>query len=448
MLPGDPAALCRQAVAAGPRFSPPLVAFGRMMAGVEPWVVASRCGSYRSLFDRRTGLIARYTAEPILPRPEMIELAAVGPDGELLELEGLRELLDQAPLCRHILLTGDTAAHPALASILRTIRDHGVVPTAVVGATWPRGDALDALLRWSAAVGIDCGLDWAGLELITPLRDAGLRVHVHVPVADATVERAADLIERDAFERGIRSVVLTGRTVGGPGGRTAGLSTGPELERLVSVATRTHPYRVACDGRLGPILSAAVGGHPAVLAACEAGRSGIFVHHDLRVSPCSLIPDRVVGSLGDQSLPRIWRSPELVAFRREQRNGRPCSCTAWDVCRGGCPAAGKVCTDERRDPTLEAENGLDLRFGFATSSLCDRAHLPLERQQVVRTLTAVRAWGGLRFFDEDEASPQVAAAWSSLEYFLSLPSLWGQDLARLHEQLVAGTFEGSEVAPL
>ena len=115
-----------------------------MMAGVEPWVVASRCGSYRSLFDRRTGLIARYTAEPILPRPEMIELAAVGPNGELLELEGLRELLDQAPLCRHILLTGDTAAHPALASILRTIRDHGVVPTAVVGVTRPRGDALDA----------------------------------------------------------------------------------------------------------------------------------------------------------------------------------------------------------------------------------------------------------------------------------------------------------------
>jgi hypothetical protein len=101
-----------------------------------------------------------------------------------------------------------------------------------------------------------------------------------------------------------------------------------------------------------------------------------------------------------------------------------------------------LCATERRGPSLQGKVGVDLRFGFATSSLCDRGQPPLEREQVIRTIAAVRAWSSLRFFESD--GPDVAAAWSSLEYFLSLPAIWGQDLARLHEQLVAGTFEGAE----
>ena len=154
-----------------------------------------------------------------------------------------------------------------------------------------------------------------------------------------------------------------------------------------------------------------------------------------------------MGSLAESTLQRIWASPGLVAFRRETRSARRCSCASWDACRGGCPAAGALCNAERHEPEGEGRAGVDLRFGFATSSLCDRAHAPLDRQQTIKTLAAVRSWASLRFFDEDEVGPQVAASWSNLEHFLSLPAMWGQDLSRLHEQLVAGTFEGSEVGP-
>lgn len=405
------------------------------MPFVEPAIVASRCGSYRSLFDRRSGLLARYSDREWTPGPELLEINLVGPRGQLFELGSLRSLLDQAPLCCQVLLTGNPEAHPALASILRTIRDRGVIPSVVVEGPRPRSDVVEALRRFAGFVALDCAFDRRRVDMAKELRALGLKVQLHIPVADATVEWLTAMLTREAVHQFAGLVVLTGRSASGPTSQPAGLSVGEPVEELLDVLRRRHPFRLAIDGRLSPLVLARGMGHADTLARCEAGRSGVFVRHDLKVTPCSLLPDEVVGDLGEQDLARIWRGPELTNFRRDA------------ALRAGRPACGELAPSPggEREAPRTGPGAMDLRIGYATSSLCDRAFVPLARSQIVQVLAAIRDWKALRFFNDDHKAAQVAASWTSLEYFLSLPPLWGQDLARLHEQLVAGTFEGREL---
>lgn len=356
----------------------------------------------------------------------------VGPEGDLFDLGALRQVLTQAPLCRQVMLVGESSSHPALASILRTIRDHGVVPTLVANQPL-RSDVIDSLARFAGHVAIDCGLNRTQMGLAKTLRDSGLQVRLHQPLADATVDWLATSLERGTFEHMIRASVLTGRTASGPGGKVTGINPGPGLERLVEVISRPHPFRLAADGRVAPLLAHGDIGHGVTIPRCEAGRTGMFLDHDLRVTPCSLLPDRVVGSLEESSIEQIWTGRTMAQTREELSGPHP-----------PCAGTSRATEPPRRTDGLD----LELRFGFASSSLCDRSVLPLGQKQLLQIITAVQDWRALRFFagpHEDEPT-QVAASWSSLEYFLSLPPLWGQDLARLHEQLVAGTFEGQEAS--
>jgi hypothetical protein len=401
---------------------------------VEPSVVASRCGNYRSLFDRRSGLLARYLDAPMPPGPELLEVRLVGPGGEFIDMTGLRRLLERAPMCRQVLLVGESEQHPALPTILRTIRSHGVVPTLVTSGAQRSSEVLDALARFAGSVAIDCGFSRTQLNIARRFRDAGVRVALHLPVADASVDWLSNSLERGTFEHLVQAVTLTGRSTSGPDAKATGLKMGPGLERLIEVVSRPHSYRINSDARITPFLSGGDIGHFTTKPRCEAGRTGVFVDYDFSVRPCSLLPNHVVGNLEDESLEKIWTGRLMSKFREKLRRGAPpCASLAYPE--------GKQADDDEHE--LE---GIELRFGFASSSLCDRALLPLGRSQMLHILTAVQDWKALRFFvGSEEALPtQVAASWSSLEFFLSLPPLWGQDLARLHEQLVAGTFEGQE----
>lgn len=400
---------------------------------VEPSVIATRHGTYRSLFDRRSGLLARFLTNRPLPSPELIEISLVGQDGELFDLGELRSLLESATLCRQLMLVGNSDSHPALASILRTVRDHGVVPAVVVSDPKPSSGVVNALTRFAGFVSIDCGFNRTQIGLARTYRDAGLRVCLNLPLADASADWLANALENEAFEHLVQGAVLTGRTASGPGCQGTGLSSGPSLDRLVELVSRSHPFRLGADARIAPYLSSGDIGHAATIPRCEAALGGLFVNHDLTVTPCSLLPGVVLGSLESSSLDGIWSSKAAKAFRNSVSGALPpCFETRTSV-----PPA---------PPDSEAvgeANGLELRFGFSSSSICDRSILPLNRGQLIHIMTSVKDWRALRFFTEDANEPtQVAASWSSLEYFLSLPPLWGQDLARLHEQLVAGTFEG------
>lgn len=401
---------------------------------VEPSVVASRCGKCRSLFDRRSGLFARYLNLAMTPGPELLEICLVGPEGELIDMTALRRLLEQAPMCRQVLLVGASESHPALPAILRLIRGHGVVPTLVTAGKKPSPELLDAANRFVGLVAVDCGFSRTQLNIARSFRDSGVRVGLHLPVADASVDWLANSLERGAFEHLVQAVCLTGRSATGPEAKPTGLRVGPGLDRLVEVVSRPHSFRIGSDARITPFLSSGDIGHATTKPRCEAARTGLFIAHDLTVSPCSLLPDVVLGSLEGESLSRIWSGRTASQFRQSLTPDTP-PCVKFP------PPARENTAENKNELT-----GLELRFGFASSSLCDRALLPLARSQMLHILTAVQDWSALRFFaGNDEALPtQVAASWSSLEFFLSLPPLWGQDLARLHEQLVAGTFEGQE----
>lgn len=400
---------------------------------MEPSVVATRHGSYRSLFDRRSGLLARFLTSRPLPSPELIEINLVGPDGELFDMGAIRQLFESAPLCRQLMLVGNSDSHPALASILRTVRDHGVVPAVVVTEPKPRSEVMTALSRFAGFVSIDCGFNRTQLALARTYRDGGLRVCLNLPLADASTDWLSNALENEAFEHLVQGVVLTGRTASGPDCRATGLSGGQSLDRLVELVSRAHPFRLGADARIAPYLAPGDIGHAATIPRCEAAMGGLFINHDLTVTPCSLLPDLVLGSLESSSLEDIWRSKTAETFRSRVFGALPPCFEA----RTSVPPAPLL-----NEGKGEA-NGLELRFGFSSSSICDRSILPLNRGQLIHIMTSVKDWKALRFFTEHADEPtQVAASWSSLEYFLSLPPLWGQDLARLHEQLVAGTFEG------
>ncbi len=413
----------------------------RIIDSVEPSVVASRCGSYCCLYDRRSGLLARFVTKLPLPSPEIIEIALVGPDGDLFDLGALRRVLDQSPLCRQILLVGASENHPALPSILRIIRAHGVVPSVVVSSGQPRPDVLDAMTRFAGFVALDCGFNRSRFELARTYRNEGLRVSLHLPVADASTEWISTSLKSGSFEHLIHSVTLTGRSLSGPEGQGTGLSPSSSIGSLIEVVSHSHGFRLSTDARIAPHLASGDVGHASTIPRCEAAISGLFIAHDLTVTPCSLIPYHSIGSLAEESLEQIWSGRAIEAFRKSSSDDLP-PCFR----RQSLAAPSIASTFGTRSET----SGLELRFGFASSSLCDRAILPLSRSQLVHIMTSVKDWKALRFFEEPlgPASSQVAASWSSLEYFLSLPPLWGQDLARLHEQLVAGTFEGQEASDL
>jgi hypothetical protein len=408
-----------------------------MMLRVQPPVVATLCGEYRSLFDRRSGLLSRYMSHPNAPSPEILEIAIAGPEGQLFELEWLRRILGQAPLCSQVLLTGQPERHRALSSIIRMIHDHGAVPSVVLEGARPTPDVADALKRFAGFACIDVGFDQDRITAVKVLRDLGLRVQLNVPMADATVEWLHDMLTQGHLHQLAQMIVLTGRSCSGAGAMPTGLSRSPALDVVLDDVGKVQVSRLGIDGRLAHVVAEGGAGHPALLARCEAGRCGLFIAHDQTVTPCSMLPGAIVGSLAEQSLTRIWRGHALAEFRREHELGNTPTVVP------PCGRIERITAPPASGSRVERAD-LDLRFGHASSSICDRALPPLSRSQLVQVLAAVRDWKALRFFADEVRKAPVAASWTSLEYFLSLPPIWGHDLARLHEQLVAGTFEGRE----
>ncbi|MEK6906321.1 MAG: radical SAM protein [Nanoarchaeota archaeon] len=85
---------------------------------------------------------------------------------------------------------------------------------------------------------------------------------------------------------------------------------------------------------------------------CATGMSAIVIKSDLKVTPCLLIPDLIIGDLKKQPLKEIWKnSQSLTELRDRDKLGGKCGkCTNKEKC-GGCRAMAYALTGK-----LMAEN--------------------------------------------------------------------------------------------
>ncbi len=80
------------------------------------------------------------------------------------------------------------------------------------------------------------------------------------------------------------------------------------------------------------------------LTACGCIFQRLAVHHDGSITPCHMMPDLVIGKLGQDSIPNIWKShPVLKAMRKRSEIHVAdipfCADCEWnEVCNGSCPA--------------------------------------------------------------------------------------------------------------
>jgi AdoMet-dependent heme synthase len=82
---------------------------------------------------------------------------------------------------------------------------------------------------------------------------------------------------------------------------------------------------------------------------CFGARSVMSIKSNGEVSPCSYLPDLVVGNLKDKSLSELWNSKEMLEFANESYGDK--SCNHYSLCHGGCKASSFYITGKKEcDP--------------------------------------------------------------------------------------------------
>lgn len=118
----------------------------------------------------------------------------------------------------------------------------------------------------------------------------------------------------------------------------------PLLEK--SFTTLAQETRVGYDCCLTPgivkINSELGATHEEQLEGCSAARTSIGISSDLKVLPCTFLPEHRLGDLQTSSLLSIWKNKKSTRFRQSvlsQFQGQAScqNCEANSSCLGGCP---------------------------------------------------------------------------------------------------------------
>ena len=245
---------------------------------------------------------------------------------------------------------GDPDQHPEIIKILAYAHHHGVTPNFTTSGYGLQKSLLHAIKQYCGAVTVSWYRNTYTLEAIKMLTEFGIKTNIHYVLSRSSLEEAIQLIEEDAWPKGINRVIFLLHKPVGFGSLYQVLDIkDPQVKYFFSLFDQANvANKAGFDSCCVPaILNLTTQIDPKCIEACEAGRFSAYISPDNKLIPCSFEKDETYAvSLNEMSIQEAWESNAFNHFRAKLET--QCGgCKDRESCFGGCPIVPKITLCER-----------------------------------------------------------------------------------------------------
>ncbi|MCL5045818.1 MAG: SPASM domain-containing protein [Actinobacteria bacterium] len=286
-----------------------------------------------------------------------------GKYGPNMSLEDFKRIADQ---CENRVYQfalggrGDPDQHEDFAEILAYCRHRGIVPNFTSSGLGFNARIIKLAQEYCGAVAISWYRAEHTLEAVNLLLEAGVKTNIHYVIGSNTIDGAIELLEEDAFPKGINRVIFLLHKPVGLGQRDNVLKIADDRAVRFFRMFNQEKYseRTGFDSCSVPgLLNLAPSIHPATIDTCEGARFSAYVSPDLKMLPCSFDQDyRWAVDLRQHTLQEAWESARFEDFRNRLGDGCP-GCEQRELCLGGCPVVREIVLCDRIQIRVEGGAG-------------------------------------------------------------------------------------------
>ena len=330
---------------------------------------------YKSVFRKSDGLALRWgktrdtSDDPFMsPMPELIDLcitkrctmgcpycyANSGPNEPHMSMLEFDRFLSQLPdTCQQIALGGGNPnCHPDFPTILKMIKDKGVVPNYTTNGLDLTDDIVTASKAYCGAIAVSQHRTNI-MPAIKLLSDEGIKTNIQYVVNNDTIQRF-DKDEMDTYltrakEAGCFAVIFLLHKPQGRSSPIANVQPGDKLNEFLHYVENRRQIKNSVGLGFDSCFMTGVMTRTkldrTLMDSCEAGRFSCFVDYELSVYPCSFYNrgESTALNLKITSFEDIWYGKFFVEWRQKFRNQvEVCSPNCFNEtmakeCLGGCP---------------------------------------------------------------------------------------------------------------
>ena len=249
---------------------------------------------------------------------------------------------------------GDPDEHEHFADILKTSREHKIVPNFTTSGLAMTKYKADICKEYCGAVAVSWYRSEYTINAIKLLCQAGVRTNIHYVLSQNTVDEALQRLKEGTFPPEVNAIIfLLHKPVGQ--GRRDDVIHWHEREKLwkllgyISENMGEIPWRIGFDSCVAPALLRDEFDFPSEsIDTCEGARWGAYVSPDMKLIPCSFANDmrQWEVDLRKYTIAEAWNSPVFERFRDSMRNPCKsiggCSFGKGELCLGGCPIVPEI----------------------------------------------------------------------------------------------------------
>jgi radical SAM protein with 4Fe4S-binding SPASM domain len=252
---------------------------------------------------------------------------------------------------------GDPDCHPDFESILKETRKHNIIPNITTSGFLFTKEKAQIIKHYCGAAAVSWYKTPYTYKAIDYLLEAGVKTNIHFILHNQSILEAIDLLERDAFPKGIRAVIfLLYKPVGYDRFDLVLKKDNPYLLRFFELMNADdRSFMMGFDSCLVPgVVNYCKDVAPQCIEPCESGRFSAYISSDCMMYPCSFIQaPHYECDLKQMNIQQVWNSSKFETFRMTQRLACP-TCAKRDLCLGGCPELNiiNLCKDMKEGNRL------------------------------------------------------------------------------------------------
>lgn len=235
---------------------------------------------------------------------------------------------------------GDPDCHKDYEAILYETRQVNVIPNITTSGFLFSKEKARITKQYCGAAAVSWYKTPYTYRSLDLLLDAGVTTNIHFILSQQSIQEAVELMEKDAFPKGVRAVVfLLYKPIGYNRQDLILQRDNPYLQAFFDLMNADNrSFMMGFDSCLAPgVLTHCKDAAPECIEPCESGRFSAYIASDLTMYPCSFIQNsHCAGNLHTQTIEEVWTSKGFDTFRQIQQNA--ClACHKRDLCLGGCP---------------------------------------------------------------------------------------------------------------
>ena len=255
---------------------------------------------------------------------------------------------------------GDPNNHPDFESLLKTCRNHSIVPNYTTSGLTLTDKEIELTKEYCGAVAVSEHRQPYTKETIDRFLDAKMTTNLHYVLGKHTIDEAIEKLQ-NGFYDGINAVVfLLHKPVGmGQYDKVLSLSDMEEFFRIINKAD--FNFKIGFDSCTIPgVLNRCDKIDEDSVDTCEGARFSAYITPSMQMLPCSFDQNkRWAVNLYENSIEEAWNSLRFQDFRDIMTFSCP-NCEDKKLCYGSCPVEREIVLCDRVEKELVTKTEMDL----------------------------------------------------------------------------------------